>query len=238
MTRIYKMNQASFKGKTRNELTVNQVKAIMYAHTYMVDDKLIANKLSPSELRNVDLGKIEEFGSYDLVCRFPLNLINLPKHNPPFLNIIRNVDVSIAPLDGWTDDGSEISEITFYRIDNGRLSHNPSITPEFVRANMDKHFDYWGELSNKPSITPELLMANMDKPWSWDRLSLNPSITLEFVMSTMHRRWNWKTLSGNLFQFHPFIQKQLEYKKHVNNILLNHPRRFPVELCKLIAEYI
>ncbi len=123
------MNQSSFKGKTRQEFTTNQVKAIMYAHSYQVDDKLIANSLSPNELRNLYLGKCDEFGpTPNMLCRYALcdlkgnlNLIKLPKQNPPYINIIRLVDITIAPADGWTDNGDETLQITFYRINKGKI---------------------------------------------------------------------------------------------------------------------
>ncbi len=123
------VTQSSFKGKTRQEFTVKQVKAIMYAHSYQVDDKLIANALSPTDLRNLYLGKCDEFGSkVSMLCSRGLCdqdgnlvLIKLPIHKPPYVNIIRVVDITIAPADGWTDYGDETLQITFYRVEKGKI---------------------------------------------------------------------------------------------------------------------
>ena len=56
------------------------------------------------------------------------------------------------------------------------LSQNTNITPEFIRENLDKDWD-WGLLSLNPSVTPEFIRENLDKPWDWGLLSSNPGIT-------------------------------------------------------------
>jgi hypothetical protein len=48
------------------------------------------------------------------------------------------------------------------------------ITPDIVRANPDKPWD-WSGISSNPSITWDIIQANPDKPWDWSGISSNPS---------------------------------------------------------------
>lgn len=52
------------------------------------------------------------------------------------------------------------------------LSHNHSITSEFIERHLDKPW-YWTSLSDNPSIRPSFIESHLDKPWDWDRLSTN-----------------------------------------------------------------
>mgnify|MGYP001595459178 CR=1 FL=1 len=74
------------------------------------------------------------------------------------------------------------------------LSRNPSITPEFIMDNRNKHWN-WGldGLSENSAITPDLINANLDKSWRWNArgLSCNPSITLEFIEQHLDKQWDW-----------------------------------------------
>jgi lipocalin len=92
--------------------------------------------------------------------------------------------------------------------DYGKLSSNPNITREIVRANQydnpERNWDY-DYLSRNPNITWEIVQANPDNPWSYDRLSRNPNITWEIVQANPNdnpndnpnKKWDYEYLSQN-----------------------------------------
>ena len=68
---------------------------------------------------------------------------------------------------------------------------------DFVNFFLDKPWD-WTKLSSNPSITFEGVKAHPDKPWDWQELSSNPSITFEDVKAHPGKPWDWRLLSWNL----------------------------------------
>ncbi len=79
------------------------------------------------------------------------------------------------------------------------LSRNPSLTLEFIEANIDKNW-YWLELSANPTVTPQLLEKHLNDPrwkWNWVGLSRNPSMTPEFIENHPDYPWDWKWISQN-----------------------------------------
>ncbi len=122
MILIKQMN--TIKQTCRKELTVNQVKAIMYAHTHQVDDKLIALSFSPSELRRLDLGKDDEFITINsewmrrrYLDEIVDRVINLPKYDPPYINIIRRETWEECELKRTYDE--DMRQVISYRTNQG-----------------------------------------------------------------------------------------------------------------------
>ena len=55
----------------------------------------------------------------------------------------------------------------------------------------------WKRISSNPNITWDIIKANPDKPWDWHGISLNPSITLDIITSNPGNHWDWESISNN-----------------------------------------
>ena len=121
----------------------------------------------------------------------------------------------------WKNTGLEVlKRVDCDKNDMVFLSKNPNITPEYIRNNIDLHWDwyylsynpnitidFYKETINKPwdwgillmfgNITPKDIENNPDLPWSYTHLSYNPNISIDFVFKNAHLRWSFLGLSGN-----------------------------------------
>lgn len=97
------------------------------------------------------------------------------------------------------------------------ISGNPSLPTEFIRANMDKAWDfdllstsknvpielidafpqYHWSISRNPNITWDYIKADTDTVWNMERLSKNPAITIDTVLENPDYEWDMDSLSQN-----------------------------------------
>jgi hypothetical protein len=136
----------SYKDKTRRDLTPIQVRAIIGAHTYQVDDQLIAAGLSPAELRNFDLGKsprkrsVDDFTVY-AAERHGIVLPTIIEGENPYVTLARVQDVTPEEYheniayyrmhNGWTEYEMQRLLVTYYRVHQGAIK---SITYKVNRS--------------------------------------------------------------------------------------------------------
>jgi len=59
----------------------------------------------------------------------------------------------------------------------------------FIIKHNDKPWR-WDKLSYNPNITMDIVKANPDKPWNWYYLSENPNITMDIVEANPDKPWN------------------------------------------------
>jgi hypothetical protein len=76
------------------------------------------------------------------------------------------------------------------------VSSNPSITWEFVQANLHKDWN-WTRLSENPAITLDIINAHPEYPWDEWGILRNPNCTFEFALS----RNKLYRISSNKFEY-------------------------------------
>jgi hypothetical protein len=64
------------------------------------------------------------------------------------------------------------------------------------------------KLSQNPNITWDIVKANPDRPWDYSSLSKNPNITWDIVESNLDKLWNYNWLTKNKMSKHPHFQNQ------------------------------
>lgn len=107
------------------------------------------------------------------------------------------------------------------RIKLWRLSSNPNITWDIIKANLDKkqfkssslsvdpctnrdkvYFqrgESWhlGYIPLSPNINWDIIQENPDKSWNWHEVSKHPNITWNIIQANPDKPWSWHGISRN-----------------------------------------
>lgn len=67
----------------------------------------------------------------------------------------------------------------------------------------------WFRLSHNPSVDPEFTVNQKDKPWSTKYLSLNPNLTVEFIKNHPEIKFLWSVMSGNKFELNKIVAARI-----------------------------
>jgi hypothetical protein len=81
--------------------------------------------------------------------------------------------------------------------DLSNISHNPNLTIEFIKENIDNYEWDWDAISEHKNMTMDIIKQNFGLPWDTDGMSRNPNLTVNFIKEHPHLNWNYTSIMLN-----------------------------------------